>query len=218
MPTISDMQLLSDWIQPGNVGDDGGGSSKPNGKFVMIPGSPATFVAAGIRNNNNGYFYRKVPEATNAMTYFEYALSFSFPSQASIDACQALEWELQQNVGGQVYNMAWQADLKGSKLFRPFDFNKTLWTSTAIPVTTLDLRPGMTNSIIGRFLRHANTLTHLSIDINGVSYPVDVTRPSTPKVESDYLNAAFQMDTIDPSHPYMVLVDKMSLTMAPTSL
>lgn len=226
---ISNMQALTDWLQPGNVGDTGGGDpAKPAGQFIMHPGKPASlpgtpagpasFMADGAAVYNNGYWYRVVPGDWATATYFEYSLTTVFPTAQDLAACQAFEFELQQSLAGRIYNMAWQFDLRGSKLARTFDYNKTAWVGTGVPVTALNLAPGASNAVRARFLRQAGLLTHLSITLNGVEYPVNVTRPGTARAsEPEYLHAAFQLDSASPAMPYLVQVSGMGLRVLATS-
>ena len=224
--TLVGFEHQSDWIQPSNTGDTGGGSAKPNGTFLMtpatfatpaiaaVPAAPATFSAQGNYAYNNGYWYRVIPGAWDAMTYFCYQLQFMLPTAADLAASQAVEFELQQNVGSHIYNMAWQADIAGTKLWRTFDYNVSQWIPTNIPVS---IAPGEWNVVEAIFLRgQAGTLTHVSLSLNGVVYPVNVTRPATAKVQSDYLHCAFQLDSGSTPTPYTCKVQGVNVSMMPS--
>lgn len=226
--TLVGLEQQTDWIQPSNTGDTGGGSTKPNGTFIMtpatleipavaaIPASSATFSAQGNYPYNNGYWYRVIPGAWDAMTYFCYQLQFMLPTDADLAASQAVEFELQQNIGSHIYNMAWQADIAGTKLWRTFDYNVSQWIATAIPVS---ITPGEWNVIEAVYLRGTDsTLTHVSLTINGVHYPVNITKAATPKVESDYVHCAFQLDSGSPAVPYTCKVQGVSVVMMPTGI
>lgn len=216
---LNNFQEQTDWIQPGNVGDDKGGNpGMPNGNFTVSYGNPALFSADPAFAYNNGYFYRDIKGSWNNMTYFAYRMQIMFPTSEDLASSQAIEFELQQNVGGKIYNMAYQFDFKGSRLVRTFDYTTSRWIATAIPVTALKLTPGVWNSIEATFERDpdASTMTHIAIVINGVTYPVNVTRPATPRVEKDYVHAAFQLDSSSPARPYAVLVKDMGVSMMPT--
>ncbi len=214
---FTNLELATDWIQPGNVGNDGGGSTKPHGNFVMTPGGsiyvPAVFSAKGVVPYDNGYWYKQLSGVLNSMTYFRYKLNVMLPTSYDMASCQALEFELQQNVSGQIHNMAWQADLKNSKVWRTFDYNLSQWIPTGLPI---NLASGVWTTVDATFLCTASTTTHISLGINGIVTPINITRPATPKVESDYVNCAFQLDSNSLFAPYKCLVENMSVTMLAT--
>lgn len=224
--TLAGFEHQGDRVQAGNTGDTGGGSSKVNGTFVMkpatfdipataaVPAAPAMFTAEGKYPYNNGYWYRAIPGEWNAMTYFCYQLQFMLPTAADLEACQAVEFELQQNVGGQIYNMAWQADIKGSGAWRTFDYNTSKWVMTSIPV---GITAGEWTAIEAVYLRGSDcTLTHVSLSLNGVEYPVNIRKAATPKVESDYVHCAFQLDSGSTPVPYVCHVQGVNVVMMPT--
>ena len=216
--TVSQLQTLSTWVQPGSTGNMGGGSpTTPNGVFQMTPGNPATFSMAASIPYAGAYWYYNIPGAWNSATYFEDQMRITFPSLADFNASQAIEFELQQNVGSTIYNMAFQFDFAGSHLVRTFDYNKSVWVPTNIPTSTFN--PTGTNVIAVLFLRDApsTTVTSLGMSINGVWYPVNATRKGTPRVESDYFHCAFQLDSNYARTPYSVNVDNMGVTMMSTS-
>ena len=215
--TVSQLQTLHTWVQPGSTGNTGGGSpTTPNGVFLMTPGSPATFSIAASIPYAGAYWYYNIPGAWNSATYFEEQMRVTFPSLADFAASQAIEFELQQNVGSTIYNMAFQFDFAGSHLVRTFDYNRSIWVPTSIPTSTFN--PTGPNIIAALFLRNASgkTLTALGIYINSTWYPVNVTRPGTPRVESDYVHCAFQLDANYAKTPYSVNVDSLGVTMLQT--
>ena len=215
--TVSQLQAISGWVQPGSTGNTGGGSpTAPSGLFQMTPGYPATFSIAASVPYAGAYWYYNIPGAWNSATYFEEQMRITFPSLADFNASQAIEFEMQQNVGSTIYNMAFQFDFAGSHLVRTFDYNKSVWVPTNIPTSAFN--PTGTNVIAVLFLRDAPSLTMTSVGmaINGAWYPVNATRKGTPRVESDYVHCAFQLDANYAKTPYSVNVDNMSVTMMQT--
>lgn len=211
MKIFSALQKLTTWIQPGNVGNTGGISNIPHGAFMMTPGSPATFSANGAVPYDNGYFYADLPGEWSGVSLFSYRFKMRFPKMSDYEACQAFEFELQQNAGSRIYNMAYQFDFKGSKLVRTFDYTTSVWFPTSISTDCI----GQENTIEALFVRDTveQTTTHVGIRINGTFYPVGFRRPSTPKVESDYVHCAIQLDSTNPPVPYVVEVDDVEVMM-----
>lgn len=213
MKQLTGFELLSDWIAPAKVGNTGGATvSGPAANSIWIPGSPAVFAIQGLDAWADVYQYRNIPGDWSPYTEFEYRFTVSFPSADSIAACQAVEWELQQVVNGHIFNMAWQADMAGTKMMRTFDYAASKWVPTDIPVPTIDLNTP--TEVVCRYLRNAeaNTITHLSFSMNGVESVLDITRPGVPTSEPDYLHCALQLDSQQVPKPYMVNFDKIGIT------
>lgn len=219
--TLTGFELLSDWLAPPKVGNNGGATpTGPSANTVWIPGTPATFVIQGLAPWADVYLYRNIPGDWSTYTAFEYKLDFSFPSSDAIAACQAVECELQQVVNGHIYNMALQFDISGSKLVRTFDYATSQWIATDIPVTVLQLVPGAVNNITARFLRNstANTITHLSLAVNGIDNLLNITRTGVPTTENDYLHCALQLDSQYAPKPYMVHFGNIGVTALETAV
>lgn len=224
-PTVvGGLEAGTNWIQAGTTGNSYG--STATGTFIRTAASSAgadsTFSAAGNAPYADGYWYMNLG-SYDSMIEFSYALEIMFPTAQDLANCQAVEFELQQSVGGLIFNMAWQADLKGSGNWRYFTYTNTSsadWhqPSPAIPVNTSLFAPGQYVSIVANFRRDpaANTMTHVSLSINGTVYAVNVTQPATSQPESDYVHAAFQLDCSGASTPpqYIVHVTDMNVTMS----
>lgn len=214
-PTIlSNMEALTDWTQPGTVGNTGGGSTAGPIQGGMTQGSPAVAFLKPTGPYQNQYNVRSVPGSWDAMTYFEYRLRFMFPTAQDIAAHQAFEFELQQNVGGHIYNMAWQRRPKD--FWYSFNYSTSSWESSGIPVG--QLIPGQWIDVAASFLRGGDaTLTHLALRVDGLTTQVNITREATARVESDYLNAAFQLDGNSITAPYEMMLLNMGITMLATT-
>lgn len=216
MTTITSMEKMMDWRQPGTVGNIGGGSTTGPVQGGITPGSPAVAFLKPTSAYQNQYNVRSTGAAgyANAMTMFLYRLRFMFPTAADIGAHQAFEFELQQNVGSHIYNMAWQRRPKDC--WYSFNYTASAWESSGISVGQLN--PGQWIDVAASFLRGGDaTLTHLALRVDGVTNLVNVTREATAKVEGDYLNAAFQLDGNAIAAPYEMMLLDMGITMLPTA-
>ncbi len=201
------------WVQAGNTGDTGGGSAKANGQFTITP-KATTFHADGAYAYNNGYWYRVLPGDWSNATLFKYSFQFRFPSAADLAACQAVEFELQQSLGGKIHNMAWQADYAATKMWRPFDYSASKWVDTSIQANPPEAGAWFTVEAV--YLRTGDTVTHVSLTLDGVTHLVNFTRQATAEPEADYVHAAFQLDSNSVPTPYSVEVQNMSVTMMPS--
>lgn len=209
---ISNMEALKDWTQPGTVGNTGGGSIAGPKQGGLTPGSPAVAFLKPTGPYQNQYNVRTVgaPGSANAMTMFRYRLRFMFPTAADIAAHQAFEFELQQNVGSRIYNMAWQR--RPNDEWYSFNYGSTSWEASGIAVG--QLIPGQWIDVEAAFLRGLDeTMTHLTLGVDGVSNMVNVTREATARTESDYLNAAFQLDGNSIAAPYEMMLQSVGISM-----
>jgi hypothetical protein len=209
------LEKRNDWIQPGNVGNTGGGSTAPHGTFNMIPGSPATFTCQGAIPYDNGYWYTVIDNTgllSNAKR-FRYDLEV----QAGWDdlaAMQALEFELQLTIAGLVFNMAWQAD-SVTKLWRTFNYSIKQWEPTQIAFDSA-LMAGKFCSISSEFVINPDkSVTHSLLSIDGLSHALAITHVSAQSdpATANYLHAAFQLDSNGATPPtaYSVQVREMNV-------
>lgn len=211
------------WVQPGTVGNTGGGNTSDLPQGQMVPGESAIFRTTATKPYHNPYWYLRLlpwyPEFGTCHN-FSYRLSFMFPTAADIASCQALEFQLQRRMSnGDIYNMAWQMELKEFKQWRTFDYNAVVdkWkpTPTPIPVDMSILVPGKWIPIVASYQINIDngTTTHLSLWIADRSYAVGVIRPKSPTDSraADF-DAGFQLDTNSVPVNYQVKVDNIVVT------
>lgn len=197
--TINNIERLAGWLQPGNVGNTGGGSPVPHGTYELSLGSTVTPAMAVIQPAypyDNYYFYRTLGQF-NAATQFQLAMEFMLPTAADLAASQAIEMELQQANGAFIFNMALQFTLAGPRTLKIFNYATKVWEDTGIAFTLL---PGNWMAVAAQFARTATAMTHVGVYLNGTHYPIGKTHAGTSS-GSSYLNAAFQMDSTGGTPP-----------------
>lgn len=204
------------WTQPGNLGNDQAAFGKKHGIYtwgeVASPGGWTIVSTFGAAPYDDYYFFRDLG-AQNWATQFTYSLEIKFPSLYDLNACQAVEFELQANIGSRIHNCAWQADLLGSKKWRYFNYNTSQWIDSGIAVDPTVFLSGA--SLVAKFQRNDDqTLTHVSLSINGKVNPVNVRQLSTPRVESDYVHVAFQTDSNATFTPFSVGIRNLRVDLA----
>lgn len=208
---LNQLQAYPDWtVEPD--------SSGPHGTATISLGPVATFsVKPAVRPGNvsdNFYFLRRLGalqiDTLRAPSYFSYSLNY-FLTTADVAASQAIEFELQQNVAGMRYNMAWQADLAGSKLWRTFDFAGQRWQPTTIPVTVASFADRWLNVRADYARNPDNSLTHVGLTVDGIYYPINVTRKATTQSGAEYLNMAHQMDGNGKAQAYSLKLRDVNL-------
>jgi hypothetical protein len=201
------------WVQPGNVGNSGGGSPAPHGTYILTPGDPMVVRVSPAEAFDNFYFFDRVGQFPN-LTKFNWSGSFSFPTASDLAACQALEWQWQQCVNGAVWNGAWQISLKPSPpVLRYYEFNRDVWTAFA-PFDASLLAPGKVLSVMSEHSIDPTHETHIAITLNGVRIPVSFTQANTPNKyppSAVSLDVAFQLDANSKGTPYTVEIDKIAV-------
>lgn len=199
------------WLQAeGSLANTAGVTSLA-GTIQSQPGVECAFFAISPSGPfANAYWYKQLGAAP-LWTKFSYAASFMFPTQGDSDASRALELDLQQVIGGQVFNFGWQADFADSS-FRVWDRS----TGSGGWVAAIDGLPRWKSNqwytMVGRGHRTATELVYTEIAVDDVTSKINIVKPLAKIDLPDMLNVGVQIDT--GQKPYRVMVDAMSLTVS----
>jgi hypothetical protein len=211
----------ANWVQPANAGDSGGSDpSKPSGSFYVTPGKIATFSAQPAYAHNNGYWYTKRKGAAYDSSHlFLQMFHLAFPDSASIGACEAFEFEMQQSLNGEIHDVAWQIRHPATS-GAVFSFDKRVdthgWKATTMVVPPATWKPGVMVPIVATARRNADqTFSYLSLTVAGKQLlTAPLVQPCLLKTESNYLSVGFQLDTNATATPYKVLVESFRVIYA----
>ncbi len=214
--TVLDHLDDNSWLTCGACGNDHAtgavaGSSYQNGVgSPSVDGSATQFTVTPTAPYSNAYWYQEhgpVPGQLNSLTYeFEPYV----PAGAST-AAQAIEFECQQQLGGWIYNFAWQANyVEGA--WKIFNYGAATWDSTGVPFPKF--APGTWHHIVAEFHNDtaAHTVTHDALTIDGTRYAVGVKHNAFSAGVNDKITNAFQLDTNSAAQAYGVYVDSMRVT------
>lgn len=208
------------WNQPGNTGNDGGGSTIPHGSYALTLTNNAlkvdTFPAGAY---DNYYFYTKITNyqvpTKRTRVIWEGTVNVPFAG-----ATQAFEWEYELGVDGLAYNGGFQLlfPVGGGPLVRYFDFPNKHWVPLAsIPLDVVAFKDQSIPIVAEYIIDPVNSAeTHVALTIAGVRYPVNITEPVVVHFpNANYLNFAFQMDTNFAGAPNTIKLSDLKLTMGP---
>jgi hypothetical protein len=218
--TGDELQTLNTWIQPGDVGNSGGGDPNAAPAGFMVPGDIAQFHSTPKYAFNNAFWYLKAG-AHNDATDFVMKFDVQIPA-AYRSLCRAIEWQIQQNADDWVYNMAWQIDFASGQ-YRSFTYTGVTgtghWDNEASAIfnpALYDATAWVSIESAFRVDHAAKTVKHLYLKINGTTYTVNHTRSAIAKVQADYVEPAFQLDAQGAGvfAPYYVNVRHMDVIMA----
>jgi hypothetical protein len=170
-----------------------------------ISGASSKFHIGGTKPYASALWWKQLG-ANSAAHNFRYDAYFYLENPS---AAQALEFDVNQSVGGHKYTFGTECDIKGSHTWRVWSA-ATSWVSTGIPCATpsaytwhhLTLQLQRTST---------NRVKFISVTLDGnMRY---INRTYAPKSSSvNELNVAFQMDGDGSMTDYDTWLDKVSLT------
>lgn len=159
----------------------------------------------------NAYFYKKLG-ADASKTSFKYALRLMCATAAECAASQAVELDVQQVIGGVVYNTGAQWDFADGQ-FRVWNRSGHAWVATGIVATRWT--PGQWMSVVLETHRTDTTVVYDAITVNGVRTALTQSYPAPNLGLTPMLNCAVQLDGNKTGAPYHIYVDAVSMTTHP---
>jgi hypothetical protein len=210
--TISNIDDTAVWNTCGSCGDNGGSGpvahySETKNTSVSLDGSSDLFSISGPAFAN-AYWWAGHPTVSNTFAYLAYQFSIYIPS-AYVSAPQAIEFEVQQDINGYIYNFAWQDDYANG-VWRTFNYGAKTWDSSGLEATHLT---GNTwHTIKAEYHASGTTIYHDALTIDGTRHTFNITHSADKTGASDAFHNAFQLDSNPSGTPYKVYVDKMSVT------
>lgn len=208
---ISNIDQMTGWQNCtvcAGAGGNGPSASFSMTQFVTSPsmdGQSAHFWIGGSTPYSDALWWKQLGAQSGA-THFIYDVYFYYKNA---NAPQALEFDVNQSVGGIKYIFGTQCDIKGSHQWDVWDGADKRWTPTGIACPA---PPTYTwNHLTLEFYRSAvNQGTFVSVTLNGVKSYINRTYKQIPSGASE-LNIAFQMDGNGSQQAYDVWLDKASL-------
>ena len=209
--TIWDIQTQPDWssctVCAGALGQ-GPPANFGNQQWVQSPsfdGKAMQFSISGATPYSAVLWWKELPPVT--ASHFAYDLNFYAVDPAW---AQALEFDVNQVIGGSRYIFGTECDLQATHQWRVWDTANAAWVPTGI---ACDPPAAFTwNHLTWEFERtadgHAN---FVALTLNGVKHYVNFAFWPRPNA-GDELNVAFQMDGNYRMAPYSVWLDGVSLT------
>jgi hypothetical protein len=163
------------------------------------------FFLGGTTSYASALWWKQLGAQSTAKN-FVYDLYFYLKDST---APQALEFDVNQSVNGNMFVFGTECDIRGSKTWRVWDYNLH-WVSTGIPCTTPTAYTW--HHLVWEFERTDDGHMHfISVTLDGVKNYVNKYHTPRPKNAKE-LNVAFQMDGNKSMTDYSVWLDKVSLT------
>jgi hypothetical protein len=191
-------------------GANGNGPSTPywQAQFQTSPsldGSSFQFFLGGSTPYASALWWKQLGPI-DSVRFFKYDVDFFFTDG---NAPHALEFDVNQSVGGRKYIFGTECDFQGAKQWQVWDFYLQ-WQPTGVPCTPLN--PNVWHHLTWEFERTLDAHTHfIAVTVDGTRFAVNrYYRPGV--VNARELNVAFQMDGNSKMTNYHVWIDKVNLT------
>ena len=207
--TITNIDQMSGWQScDACAGANGSGPTAGYSlwQYISSPsldGQSAQFNLVPYVNYSNALWWKQVGAQPGA-SHFVYDLNFYLKDP---NAAQALEFDVNQSVGGYKYIFGTECDIKGTHTWRVWDYNQH-WVSTGI---ACNVPTAYTWHHLTWEFERVNGQTHfVAVTLDGVKSYVNQYHTPQPIGSVQELNTAFQMDAY--AWQYSVWLDKVSLT------
>ncbi len=190
-------------------GPGGTGSSVPY-SMSQYQGSPSMDGKSAVYWIGTGKAYSsalwwKQLGANAGVSHFQYDTYFYYTDPT---AAQALEFDLNQSVGGYKYIFGTQCNIHGTGQWDIWDNVNATWRATGISCPAPPTYKW--NHVVWEFERVGGKLHFISVTLNGVKRYIDKYYAPT-RVNASELNVAFQMDGNYQQKSYKVWLDKLTL-------
>lgn len=209
-PVVFDALETLPWLVAGGTAANTGSSGNTATSTQTLPTNLcATFGIQPAGAYADKYWYQQLGVHSTLLRFRQEA-SFLFPSPADAANSQAVEFDLQQSIGGVCFNFGWQFDY-AEGLFRYWNRGAGSWVSTGITIT----RPTPLTWYHCVFDTHrdAANIYYDKATINGVVQPIHQVGYASPILGlSDMLNYGFQLDGEKLPNTYTISRDRMKLS------
>jgi hypothetical protein len=209
-PSVGQIQTMPSWDSCSVCA--GAGGNGPNTSHSMDEGigSPSLSGAAA-RFNLGGTpwgaaLWWKELGGHDDVQNFRYDVDFYVES---ISATQALEFDVNQNAGGNRYIFGTECDFRSSGTWRIWNSAAGHWVSSGISCPAP--QPGTWNHLTWEFRRNGAQVIFVAVTLNGDRHSIDQTFDAIPQGGSG-LDVAFQADLTGSGGDVSVWLDNVSLT------
>lgn len=209
VPVIFDHLESNPWLLAGGTAANSPGGTGTATATQTKPGvMSATVAIVPAAPYADKYFYQTLgvhPE----LVRFRQEGSFLFPTAGDAAAPQAIEFDLQQVIGGVVYNWGVQFDYAEGTL-RVWDRDGKTWVPTG--VTLPRMAPGVWAQCSWEVHREAGKIVYDKLTINGTVFGSSISFPAPTLGLGDMLNYGFQLDGGKVPQAFTVAQDNFRLT------
>lgn len=212
--TWHDLERSAWLLAPGALANTGSTGSLADGFQTLPDTNCGNFTLRPHGPYADRYWYRELG-ADPFKSRYRYEASFLFGSSADSSAVQAIEMDIQQVIGGIVFNPALQLDF-AENLVRIWNRSikpQGAWESIDKPCPRWDF--GKWNTVSFDAHRTLNTVTYDVVTINGMATALFHAPFQAPNLGNpDMQNIGFQLDGNKNGTAFKVFVDAMNFTVS----
>jgi hypothetical protein len=210
-------EVANHWTQPGNVGNDSGGSGLRHGNSIWTLGATALNVQArpimlpGGQSDDFFYLLPLVKPSKNPDRLIVGFDDFSLLTEKDASACQAREFQIEDITAGRTFNGAWQIRRDGTFWYYTWRANaKGNWNPAHLPA--VDVTKPLQLQAEFTLDRAAGTMNHRELCVNGVRHSLNIVQPAEMQnASTNKLTASFQLDGNKNGDAYTANVCGMSV-------
>jgi len=169
-----------------------------------LDGKAATFWLGGTIPWGSALWWKQLG-AIDSAKHFVYDLGF-FIKDPHI--AQALEFDMNQSVGGQKYIFGTECDTRNNAGWRVWDTANAHWMSTGKPCNP---KANEWNHLTWEFERVGNQTHFIAVTLNGFRQVVDKWYYSRPNGDVRELNTAIQIDGDEYQDDFQIWADKITM-------
>lgn len=201
-------------LAPGALANTGSAGSLADGFQTLLDTNCGSFTLRPHGPYADRYWYRELG-ADPFKSRYRYEASFLFGSAADSNAVQAIEMDIQQCIGGIVFNPALQFDF-AEDIVRIW--NRSIkpqgeWEPIGLPCPRWDF--GKWNTVAIEAHRTLNTIAYDAVTLNGVVTKILAAPFPAPNLgKPDMQNIGFQLDSNKNGTAFKVFVDAMNFTVS----
>jgi hypothetical protein len=170
-----------------------------------LDGSSAQFFLGGSTPYSNALWWKSLG-AGNQFSHFQYDL-WVYVSNPALP--ESLEFDVNQSFGGHRWIFGTQCNFKDSGKWDLWDSATGKWRPSAVPCQQFPANAW--THIVWNFERVGTAVHYISLQLNGVTIPVNVYWNYQANYAGQDINVAFQMDGDYRQDPYHVWLNKVTL-------
>ena len=198
-------RLLNGHVCASGLGD-AGYSMEEGIVHPSLDGASAQFDIWGDVGYSNALFWKQLTPNDNATHFvFDWWVYIDRP-----DLAQSLEFDLNQTVNKTKYIFGSQCNFKDTGKWDIWDALTNKWIPSTLPCVMFEAHTW--NHFTWNLERINGKVHYISLVINNVTYPIEMSEYPKSNVDARELNAAVQLDGNWRQDPYSIWVDEISIT------
>lgn len=170
-----------------------------------LDGSSAGFFIGGSTGYSNALWWKSIGGGSK-VSHFQYDF-WVYVSDPTLP--QSLEFDMNQSFGGHRWVFGTQCDFKDSGKWDLWDSTSNKWQPSAVPCHQFAAKAW--THVVWTFERVGTQVHYVSLQLNGVTIPVNMYWGYQASYPDQDINMAFQMDGDFRQDPYNVWLDKVTV-------